>query len=814
MSKVPLVLEGSGNPYEDVCALARDVVVERGALRARASDVAIAGVSGSALALRGGVVAASSGSTRGLSWGDVALFLPQWRVVSASGSVDLRALSAPTVARAEAHYPLLLTGLDWMLSGGTVGVNRLPNGDFRQGATGWSVIKGAVQLGWTGTGGYAAWFLGGDGGSPYPGYAGIRSAPFAIDRSKPYSLLFESLCEPYDRYTYDNLPPQIVVRVWQRGSGGRIGSEPLLVYASGEAAHATGARGVWHRHLVFVGAIHPHNGGLSPRWDASATAAEIEVFCNFNKQRVANLRFLEGGLAEWRVAGGRRVGRWVFTPSPEPLSCEVFAGVNWTLTDVWALRFDYVRVYGAESVQDEGLQLVVETESGERYQGRILSYRRKDVAVGSALQSVVYEDVEFDCSMARGQAVRRVGLTFGVSASSSESPVVEIGSPVVDGGGSEVEGFGVYAHGGLGRGSASYYLTEVREVGGGLRLESAPRAVRVELPVHNYHGVRVEGVRANAGTRLRLYRAVGGVYYLVGERATDGAIVDMGGVGEPYVAGGVLPEADMGVVWGGRMVVGKSGERVAWVSGQHAPLLYAETAFRDEDGFTVVCSEPLRAIGAEPEAVVLYGQTRAWRLTRYAPPIVLEDYTVLPDSFRHADWGVVVSRGRVVVRGRVVRELPADFVVGGVRLGQDGSVLVWHATELLAYVLTEDGWARWRLPTVVRDALMVDGRWVVVSEAGCWRLCGGSGRVSGAEWVSGWFAAERMSRPFWVWLRGRATVRARRLGDASAVSKVVEDDRWQVPLGGVARAWRLELGLDAEDVVYGLAVEAEGGEVR
>lgn len=814
MTKVALVLEGVGNPYEDACVEARDVVIERGSLVPRRGDVQVSGVSGSALALRGWQVVAESGASVGLSWGDVAIFLPQWRVRTGSGSVDLTAMGAPTVVRAEPHYPLLLTDSDWVLSGGTVGVNRLPNGDFRQGATGWTVIKGTVQMGWTGTGGYAAWFRGaGDSSAPYPSYAGIRSGDFTIDKTKSYSLLLESVCEPYDRYTYDNLPPQIVVRVWELDSGGNvIGSQPLLVYAT-QQAHATGGQGVWHRHLLYGGAIAPAGSGQSPRWSNNAAQARVEVYCNFNKQRVANLRLLEGGLAEWRVEGNRRIGRWVFAPSPEPLSCEVYATVNWTLTDTWALRLDYLRIYGIDSAQDEGVQLVLETESGERVAGRVLSYQRKDASVGGALQSVLYEGVEFDCSAARGQHVRRVGLSFGIASSTTESPVVEIGSPVVDAGSSDVAGFALYRHGGVGRGSAQYLLVESRVVGG-LSFSSVPALARVELPVHNYHGVRVVGQRQRTDTVLRLYRQVAGGYYLVGERSTDGEIVDMGQVGVPYVAGGSLPASDLGVVWGGRLVVGKVGERVVWVSGQGQPLSFAESGYRDEDGYTLVLSERVRAIGAEPDALLIYGDTRVYRLTRYAPPIVLEDYTPLPDGARLADWGVVVSRGRVVVRGRIIKELPADFAVGGVRLGQDGSVFVWHASQPLAYVLTEDGWARWQLPLTARDALQVDGYWVIVGDTGCYRLCAASGRVGTGRWVSGWYAGEGMSRAVWVWLRGRASVGWRRLGAGSAISKVVEDDRWQVPTGGTVRAWRLELDLGASDVVYGLAVEGAMGEVR
>lgn len=813
MSKIPLSLEGRGNPYEDVCASARDVVLERGALRPRRADAPIDGVSGSALALRGDAPVASANSTRGLSWGDVALFLPQWRVVTTGGAVDLSPLSPPTNVRVEPHYPLLLTNLDWMLSGAMTGQNRLPNGDFRDGAVQWTVIKGTVQMGWTGTGGYAAWFLGaGASTPPYPSYAGIGSAPFPIDKSKPYSLLFDSICEPYDRYTYDNLPPQIVMRVWQRTASGRIGTEPLLVYASGEAAHATGARGVWHRHIVLGGVIHPHNSGLTPAWDANATHAEIEVFTNFNKQRVANIRFLEGGLPPWRVENGRRIARWELNPPPEPLTCEAFVPVSWELTDIWSIRFEYIRIYGIASVQDDALQLVLENEDGERYTGRILSYRRKDALVGAALHSVVYEHVELDCSMARGQTIQRIGLAFNIAESTSESPIVEIGSPVADAGGSEIEGFAVYGHGGVPRGRAHYYIIESRNLGIGL-LASPPIEVEVELPVHSYHGVRLHATRAQSDTTLRAYRLVRGGYYLVGERNTDGDIVDMGNIGESYRASGVLPDADTGVVWGGRMVVGKVGERIVWVSGQHDPLAYAETALQDEDGYTLLLSEPLRAIGAELDAVLLYGQTRTWRLTRYAPAILLEDYTLLPDTYRHVDWGVVVSRRRVAVRGRIIHELPDDFSAGGARLGQDGSLFIWSANAPEAYVLTEDGWARWSLPTVVQDALMVDGYWIIVSEAGCWRLCGGEGRLNG-YWVSGWFAAEGTTRPLWLWLRGSATATIRRLEDNQTRSQRIHNNRWQPPLGGVARAWRVELELNSQDVVYGLAVEGEMGEVR
>lgn len=814
MTKVVLSLEGAGNPYEDACVEAQDVVIERGSLAPRRADVQVAGVSGTALALCSGQLVAETGATVGLSWGDTAIFLPQWRVRTTSSSVDLTAMSAPIVQRAEPYYPLLSTGLDWMLSGGTVGTNRLPNGDFQQGATGWTVIKGTVQMGWTGTGGYAAWFRGaGDASAPYPYYAAIRSANFNIDRTKAYALFFESVCEPYDRYTYDNLPPQIVVRVWELdNSGNVIGSQPLLVCTT-DQAHATGAQGIWHTHTLFGGTIAPVGSTFSPRWSNNAAMARVEVYCNMNKQRVAKLRLLEGGHPEWRVEGNRRIARWVFIPSPEPLNCELFTIGNWTLTDTWALRMAYLRIYGINSAQDEAIQLVLETANGERFTGRILSYRRKDASVVGALQSVLYEDVEFDCSGARGQQIRHIGIAFGISNSTSESPVVEIGSPLVDAGGSELEGFALYRHGGITRSTAHYLLVETRTVGG-LSFNSLPAATRIELPVFNYHATRVVGQRQRTDTSLRLYRQVAGGYFLVGERNTDGEIIDMGQVGEPYVASGNLPTADLGTVWGGRTVVGKIGERTVWVSAQGQPLAFAETSYRDEDGFTIILSEPLRAISAEPDAVLLYGNTRVYRLTRYAPPILLEDYSPLPDGAKLTDWGVVVSRGRVVVNRRVVKELPQGFVAGGVRLGQDGSVFVWHATSPLAYVLTEDGWARWQLPFVAQDALQVDGYWVVVNNSGCYRLCAANNRVNTGRWISGWYAGEGMSRVVWVWLRGRATVAWRRLNATTTVNRTVQDDRWQVPTGGTVRAWRLELNLNENDVVHALAVEAEMGEVK
>ena len=790
-----LKLEGTGNPYKDACAEARDVVIENETLKPRPADTQLTGIQGHALALRGDTLVAQMHATRGLSWGDVAIFLPGWHVHTPSGIVTLSQLSPPTIQSIEPYYPYLLTTLNWTLAGAAAGVNRVVNPRFEQGSTGWTTIKGNVQYGWTGTGGYAAWIRGaGDTTPPYPSYAGFRSQPIPIDRTKSYTLQLDTICEPYDRYTYDNQPPRIIVRLWQYAASNPIGNA-LITYQS-DQAHATGARGVWHRHPLFVDVIAPHNSNSFTRWDSTATHAVIEVFCNMNKQRFTNIQLIEGGQPTWRVENNRRIARWTLNPTPEPTPAEVFTTGNFQLTDTYSLRLAYLAVRGAESLQDDSVRLVIEDESGERYEGRILAYRSKHVQPSTTINTLLYEDVEFDTAPVRDKTVTHIGLTLGIQQT-DETPTIEIGSPLASD--ENEERFALYKHGGIPRGRATYLLTQAQNVST-LRYESSPAETSIPLSIFNYHAVRINAL---ANSELRLYRLVGGGYQLVASRSNSGELIDMGNnIGEPYIAGGLLPQANTGVVWGGRVAVAQTNTPVLYLSGQNQPLSFAETQYRDEDPFTVVFPEHIRALTADEDALRIYTQSKLYRITRFVPTIILEEHVMPPDTDKLCHSRVVVARNSVYIDSRLLKTLPQGFTAGFVRLGQDGTLFIAHANQPLAYLLTPSGWVRWTLPVVAQDAIMVRGIWHIVSEEGCYRLADSQSKVNNAIWVSGYFAEKGKSRPVYLWLRGSATVIYR--DGNNTRQKRLHNERWQVPVPETARAWQLALELQPDDAVYAL----------
>ena len=808
--KIPLAAhDGVLNPFESRCQLAYAVEARGGVLRAARGAVEMSFDQASSLVVADTVY--WDDSPCGFGWGDVAFFVGVngWKAKRGATTTVLTAPAAPVLRGVGAYYARAVLGADWFLSGATGGANAVPNGDFRSGNAGWNTLAGTVQYGGTGTGGFAAWFRGaGGGGGEFPQYAGFRSDQFPIDKSKSYFLSYKHICEPYDRFTYDGQEPRLVVRVRQYDSSGNpVGTNPVLEdQVDSTRLHATG-RGEWHTHREFAGAVQAHTSSLSPRWHADAARAAVEVWCNFNKHRITDIRLEEGAAPSVRVEDGRLVYRWEFPASADGANVEVYVKCDVDTARAGSLRLGLLRVRGLPTPADDSVQIVLEDGRGERYAGRILGYYQKEAYVGDEYAEVVWRDVEVDLTPLQGGVLKHLGVSMALAALPSGSYRVEVGSVVSDGGDSESGRFAVLVHGRVPQGVQKYLLTRVVQVGA-YELESAPVSFEVSLRQFSSHGVRVW---ARGSGRLRLYRLIDGAYHRVaeaeGSESSDVVLVDDGvEVGEVYRQSGVLPAGDVCAVWMNRVVVGRVGERVVWVSGEGEPLRYAESGLLDTDALTVVFPEAVRALDARADGVLVYGVSRRWIITRYAPLMVFELRGFEPSSSKavHQGW---VADGEAVYdgRGRRVRWLPEELRAPAVlRVGLDGSVLV--AKDELVEVLTESGWVRYSVLGAVRDAVFSNGFWVVATGDGVYRLAVGA-RVSGGLWRSGRFSAEGYSRPFWVWVMGSAWVRYRDGAGTERQARVAWG-RWQVPVSQAARWWELELALEPDDVVYELRVEA------
>jgi hypothetical protein len=802
--RIPLLAsDGRLNPFESRCQLAKNLVVRDGVLRPAPGATRLSSDSAQTLVVADQLYWDTAAT--GFAWGDAAFFPGAvWKVKKGTNSYTLSVPPTPTVRSSQAFYERYALPNRWLLSGSTGGANAVPNGNFQQGGTGWTTLAGTVQYGWSGVG-YTAWFRGGGhSGATFPYYAGFRSNRFPIDKERSYFLSYLHICEPYNRYTYDNSAPRLIVRVFQYDAAGNlVGTNPILEdQVDSTRLHDTRPR-EWHRHKEFAGTIHAASSTSTPRWHPNAAQAAVEVWCNFNKHRITDIALTAGVDPVERVVEGRLIYEWTFPASADGANIEVFTKCAIETASLGSLRLGLLRVRGLTTTGDDAVQFVLQNELGEEYVGRIIGYGAKD-AVAGELNEVVWRDVEIDLTPLQGSGLVHFGISATLAALPTGQYQVQVGSVLTDAGDSESGSFALLLHGRVPKGVQRYALTQV-VTAAGYELESAPVEFEVSLRQFSYHSVRVAA--EGTGT-LRLYRLVDGLYQRVAERSGSGELIDRGEVGAVYQQSGLLPDADLSAVWLNRVVLAKRGTRVVYLSGENEPLRYAETGLGEFDAQTIILPEAVSALDARVDGVVIYGQTRAWFISKYIPLLVFETKGLEPAAPKAVHQGYVADATSLYApRGKRLRWLPPALSPPTVvRVGLDGTLLIGKGS--LVELLTDAGWIQLELAGSVQDAAYVDNGWYVATTAGVYRLLDGA-PVAGV-WRSGRFTAEGYTRPVWVWVLGKATVLYR---DAASTERTarVEWGRWQVPVSQASRWWEIELQLqpNTNDVVYQLMVEAE-----
>ncbi len=809
--KLPLVLmDGSKNPYETACQFARHLLNEGGILQPARAHTQFDPTSSQTLALADQLYFDDHpNSQTSVGFGNIALFLPSWRVKSGASTYTVTLPAPPTLTTARPFYPL--HPIDrWYLSGITGTTDAVPNPYLGQSLNGWEILTGT----WHGPYAHALW-TGGAGADapPYPRYAAIQSTRFPIDNTKSYFLSYKHRCQPHDRYTYDNATPRLIVEVWQFDSAGNpVGTNPVLAdQINQDRMHVARIRN-WHTHDEFAGTVNHKDSTLSNRWHPSATQAQIRIYCNYNKHGISEVHFRQGAEPTITQENHRLVYEWNFPAHPDGTTAELLAFTNLPLTTVGSIRIGMLKIVGLPTPADDALTAFAQTaENGEEFPLRLVAYRAKEVGTNPKIYAQ-WEDLEFDTSLVEGTILRSLSIRFALQPDSAGYYQVRLGSAGVDEEDTPNNNpaqFLIRSHPRVPQGTQTYLLTQVQSLGS-YTLESQPTSFDIDLRIYAHHGVEVI---AQATTTTRLYRLIDGLYYQVAEADPVNSVVtlaDTGEVGGLYLQSGLLPNADLATTYENRVLLAQRNSRILYISAENDPLRYAETALTELDGFTLILPEPIQALSRHRDGALIYGTARTWLLARYHPPQLYEINSLLPASPKCVHEGYIATPNALYSpRAQLLRYLPDDLHPPTLlRTAPDGTLLI--AKDNLCELLTPAGWTRFELPASIHDALYYQHTWTLATSQGILQLNNHPSQRLIATWRSTRFTTEGPSRPTYLWLIGSATVTYRD-NEGTIHSQRLANHRWQVPVSHIARWWEIELTLDPSDIVYTLHLDIQKG---
>jgi hypothetical protein len=322
-----------------------------------------------------------------------------------------------------------------------------------------------------------------------------------------------------------------------------------------------------------------------------------------------------------------------------------------------------------------------------------------------------------------------------------------------------------------------------------------------------------------AGDKLRLYRAIDGVYHKVDEYTTAGTyttfnLYDKNQIGEPYRPSGILPYGPA-IVVGNRVAV--AVDRVVYLSQPGNPVRFGTVAINEDnqDAFSVVLPESVVALAAGEGAVIAHTKSNQYAI-KLVPTFDNELLHCIPPMKVEAP----TARSHRAVCGSLLVDAEGNVWAGSTLLfsGVSGTVhclqvdgRLYIATGNTVYVSKPSwkGWVEYTLPSSVQW-MDTDGSSVyVATSTGLYKLEGSTSRKASCTWRTGKLFGDRLSAVRYVHIAGTsATLKLIRPGKADVVMSNVTG-RVHVPAGEQTHEWQLEFNVSTE--VYQIHLTSEGG---
>lgn len=361
---------------------------------------------------------------------------------------------------------------------------------------------------------------------------------------------------------------------------------------------------------------------------------------------------------------------------------------------------------------------------------------------------------------------------------------------------------GIWCSGSISTGEAVYVAKAVFTLSSGLKIESK-QTEPFRVSIGNYGSAYV--LLSHAGgtnVTVRLYRATGGKYMLVDEKSVTGGqvwFVDNGIVTPDVLipSDGVLPNGPA-IVWNGRAVVGVGTK--CWFSALGQPLLFQENYTSEEAGWVSDIGTVIIGFSVKDGRLMVYTKSGIYALVGSSSmdmTFLRVNSMVAVSHKAIASDDVFAFRDGLIAGSDIV--FKADFNSSVAVAIADQRVAICYGQEL--WLSSELGWVKYSLSVDCVDVIYHDGYWYAGGNSGILKIEGSDNRVAQAYLKTGKFVQMPMMRLKWMYVFGSGSVDV--ITENGTKTEQITKTRVEIPLpaGSLSRWIQFQFKLGASDMI-------------